>query len=387
MQEHPVSQYVVRIFNGPLQGCEFVLDRRRTLFVVGSEAQFCAGEHLPTLPDEALYIPLEAGGCNFEIVFEDNMRSGCMIRELAGGEVHERALPLQTMTTVGALQIAVRSSDESWQSELLLPQAGPGTPLVVRVPGTRWQQLMGGTLIAVVLGAAMFMWAVSRPTPVSNVEALLSGVSTDMAVLYGRDNAVYVFANSERDANWGRQVLVRNGYAANQVLTTYDEQSRLQALLTEQLPAVSYHRLDLANPAEPRLLISRQRNPATAEMKKSIQAHLQAAMPYARSVHVVSSDDSQLVQVGEEGLRRLSLPYTRQINTDSVTFTIEGSLDDAQLQALSHWVSEFYQQWGDRYVHFAIELKDDWMKGKSFQYGADGYIKMTPSSWYFPKPL
>ena len=48
---------------------------------------------------------------------------------------------------------------------------------------------------------------------------------------------------------------------------------------------------------------------------------------------------------------------------------------------------EPYLQWGDRYVHFAIELKDDWMKGKSFQYGADGYIKMTPSSWYFPKPL
>ncbi|WP_306461289.1 PrgH/EprH family type III secretion apparatus protein, partial [Pseudomonas fluorescens] len=47
----------------------------------------------------------------------------------------------------------------------------------------------------------------------------------------------------------------------------------------------------------------------------------------------------------------------------------------------------FNQQWGERYVHFAIELKDDWLKGKSFQYGPQGYVKMTPSSWYFPKPL
>jgi len=81
------------------------------------------------------------------------------------------------------------------------------------------------------------------------------------------------------------------------------------------------------------------------------------------------------------------LPYHRSAQANSITFTVQGALADTELQAVRDYVSGFYRQWGDRYVHFEIELHDDWLKGKSFQYGPQGYIKMTPSSWYFPKPI
>lgn len=386
-QDLPGAQLVLRVFNGPLQGCEFTLERQRTLFIVGCETQFCSSTHLPTIPGDAIYIPLPSAGCNFEIVREDNLRSGCMLFPLSDEAVEPRVLVFQTLEHVGALQIAVRPDDEPWHPELLVPAIKAPEPVPARIPGSRAQQLSAGVLITVAIGLGIFGWGFTRPTPVSNVEALVAGASNAMTVLYGQDKAVYVLADSEREASWARQVMVRNGYAANQVLTLQDEQTRLSGVLADTFPTLAYHRLDLGNPGQPRLLISRQRNVLNPGLQQRIETVLRNAMPYAHDVQIVSSDDEHYVRRAQEGLNRLVLPYSREKNADSVTFTIKGSLEDAQLQALSNFVKAFNAQGGGRYVNFIIEMQDDWLKGKSFQYGTQGFVKMTPSSWYFPQPL
>ena len=388
MQDSPAIQCVLRVFNGPLQGCEFNLAQYVNFFLVGPEARFCAVEHVPSVPQDAVYIPLDAGGCNFEVLLDDNAHSGCQLRVFGPLGVEERTLAFQALENIEGLQIAVRPADESWLPELLLPiTPAPHVPDSGRVPGSRNQQLGVGLALLLALGGAVFAWQVSRPSPVSSVEALIRGADAEMTVLYGRDRAVYVFADTERQAGWGRQVLVRNGYSATQLLTPYGERARLEALLLEQEPRLAFHRIDLADPAQPRLLVSAQRNVLTPQDQLRVQALLRDAAPYARDVLIVSSDDGLLARQAEQGLQRLALPFTRQANDDSVTYRVEGSLADVELQALTSYVTRFNQQWGDRYVNFAIELKDDWLKGKSFQYGPQGYIKMTPSSWYFPKPL
>jgi len=125
----------------------------------------------------------------------------------------------------------------------------------------------------------------------------------------------------------------------------------------------------------------------TPPLQRELETLLKNATPYAKAFVVRSADDRDLTRRAEQGLARLAVPYERQDKDASVTFTVQGSLQDTELSAVRDFVNEFYQLWGDRYVHFAVELKDDWLKGKSFQYGPKGYIKMTPSSWYFPKPL
>jgi len=388
MQDSPATQCVLRVFNGPLQGCEFNLAQHDNFFLVGPEARFCAAEHLPSVPEDAVYIPLDAGGCNFEVLLEENARSGCRLRVLGALGVEERTLAFQTLENIEGLQIAVRPVDEPWLEALLQPATpAPRSPHLMQVPGSRAQQWGIGLVLLLVLGGAVFAWQVSRPSPVSSVEALIRGADAEMSVLYGRDRAVYVFADSERQAGWGRQVLVRNGYAATRLLTTYGERARLEALLLENEPRLAFHRLDLADPAQPRLLVSAQRNLLTPQDQLRVQHLLREAAPYAREVVIVGSDDGLLARQAEQGLQRLALPFTRQANGDSVTYRVEGSLEDVELQALNSYVTRFNQLWGDRYVNFVIELKDDWLKGKSFQYGPQGYIKMTPSSWYFPKPL
>jgi type III secretion system PrgH/EprH family protein len=387
MQDTPATQCVLRICSGPLQGCEFLLRRRRTLFVVGAEAEFCSPDRPVTIPEDAIYIPLGAGGSNFEVLLEDNGRSGCFVRVLGDEESVERPLPFQSLECVGGVHIAVRLQEEPWREGVIGNLLSTAQPESFQAAGTWRQRLVAGSGIALLVGLTMVAWYASSPNPVSNVEALIAGGNARMPVVYGRDRTVYVFAGSEREANWGRQVLVRNGYAATQVMTVYDERGRLENLLARLAPEVTYHQLDLSDPTVPRLLVSQQRNVLSTDSQRQLEKALTAAAPYAQEVQIIHRDDDELVHQAEEGLKRLALPFTRIKENNSVTFMIEGSLQDAELKALSNYVVEFTQKWGGHYVHFAIELKDDWLKGKSFQYGPQGYVKMTPSSWYFPKPL
>lgn len=389
MQDIPATQCVIRVFNGPLQGCEFRLTQARTLFVVGPEAVYCSAQGPLPVPEDALYIPLEQGGCNFEVLLSPNSREGCRVRLLDEGDAQELAVPFQVRRAIGGLQVALRPDDEEWHEGVLaLPDDAPEAASDKVHPLRPLQQWAWcGVAALFIAGVAASGWYFSRPSPVSTVEALIAGAPAEMIVLRGRDAKVYVFASTERDAAWGRQVLMRNGYAATQVLTVSDERARLETLLASSKPQLAFHRLNMNTPSSLRLSVSQQRNRLTPDLKARLQSQLTQAAPYATQVQVDASDDEALVSLADQGLKRLAIPFTRHRQSDSVTFTVEGSLEDGELQALRGFVSGFQQQWGDRYIHFAIELKDDWLKGKSFQYGPQGYIKMTPSSWYFPKPL
>ncbi|VVO48672.1 PrgH/EprH family type III secretion apparatus protein [Pseudomonas fluorescens] len=390
MQELPATTMVLKIFNGFLQGCEFRLNQPRTLFVVGSEAVFCVPERLAAVPEDAIYVPFEGEGCNFELLFNDQVAPGYVLRLFKDEEAQDRACELQTLQKVAGLRIAVKSDGEDWTHEL----GGSGPSLIESPVKPGWFErfrmrswLLAGVAMIFILGAVLLSSTFLRPSQVSTVESLIAGSNSTMTVLYGRDRTVYVFADSERDANWGRQVLVRNGYSATQVLTPAQERIRLEAFLADLQPQLAYHYLDLSNPTKLRLLISGQRNQLTPDLRSRLETKMLEAAPYALEFSLEASDDNIFEREAEQGLKRLGINFNLQRNTDSVNFSVVGSLDDGELHALTDYILTFQQQWGGRYVNFTIELKDDWLKGKSFQYGPQSYIKMTPSSWYFPQPL
>jgi type III secretion system PrgH/EprH family protein len=388
MQDAQDASWVLRIFNGPLQGCEFKLVERRTLFMVGPQERFCDNQQPLSIPADALYIPLARDGCNFEVLVTGNAVTGLNLRILGEGDVQERVCAKQTLESVGGLRFAVRPANEPWDDALL----GADDPPLLEVLEGRgkntappWAGAVAG-LVAVALLAGGWYWL--RPNPIADVQTLISGSSAGFTVLHGRDRTLYAFAASERDANWGRQVLERSQHKpTTRVLTPADEQDRLQRLVAAAEPALAWHSIDLSDPGQPQLLVSNQRNLLTPALQQRLTTLLREAAPYARDVTVAGRDDQQLAGLAEQGLKRLGLSYSRSAHANSVTFTLQGSLRDVELQAVREYVAGFYRQWGDRYVHFAIELHDDWLKGKSFQYGPQGYVKMAPSSWYFPKPI
>jgi len=388
MQDTPTPAWVLRVFNGPLQGCEFKLTERRTLFVVGSQDRLCDQQQPLSMPADALYIPLDLDGCNFEVLIGDTSINGVTLRILLEAQTEERTCSKQTLESVGGLRFALRPENESWDHALLAAAEPAQTALRVEQglkPFPKWLGAAAGLAVAVLLAAG---WYVTRPNPIADVQVLIGGSSCGFTVLPGRDRTLYAFAASERDASWGRQVLERSKYQSpTTVVTVADEQDRLQRMLANAEPALAWHSIDLSRPAVPQLLVSNQRNQLTPALQQRLTGLLREAAPYADEVVISGRDDQQLAGLAEQGLKRLGLPYHRSAQANSITFTVQGALADTELQAVRDYVSGFYRQWGDRYVHFEIELHDDWLKGKSFQYGPQGYIKMTPSSWYFPKPI
>jgi hypothetical protein len=129
------------------------------------------------------------------------------------------------------------------------------------------------------------------------------------------------------------------------------------------------------------LLLSAQRNLLTPDQQARLIETLLAAAPYARDV--VLQVHALLADLALSGLQRLSLAFRRVEYGNSVTFAVAGDLQDAELAAARQCVDDFYRQWGGRYVHFTVELRDDGLKGTSFQTGPKVYVKTSVSSWHF----
>jgi type III secretion system PrgH/EprH family protein len=387
MPDIPPASLVLRLFNGPLAGCEFALRQPRTLFLVGPPATFCAGASLPSVPADAIYVPLDAGGCNFEVLLADAAGGACRLRHW-GEAGTARAVDLQSMISVGALKVALRTADEPWSEALLQP---PAAAEAICAPAVSSRWIPGIATFAALVSVAAVLhfgaWQALQPDPVADVRALLGGAAGVLQVLGGDAHEVHVLAATSRDASWARQALQRSGLDASGVIEAHVERARLQRLLNQHFPHLAYHRIDFSDGAVPELWVSAQRNDLTAELRAELEVLLLAHVPYARAVHIRTTDDQVLVAAAEQGLARLAIPFQRLDKPGAVTFTVQGSLQDGELLAVRDYVNEYYRLWGDRYVHFAIELKDDQLQGRSFRYGPQGYVKMAPSSWHFPQSL
>jgi len=384
MSAPPLQPCVLRILNGPLQGCEFPISEPRTLFIVAPLNLLGDAACPLSVPANAIYIPLDHGGCNFEVLLDESGVKLRLLDELA----QTRPLTFQCSEHVGGLQIGLHARDQHWAPEQIESQSRPSYPDVAR----RWPRktfvkwLSGGVALSLLV-ASVGVWSVPVHTPETDVRQLIAGASAEVEVVHGRDKTVYVFVASERDAGWSRQVLMRNNLLSAKVLVMDQERRRLEKLLVDHDPQLAWHSLDLKNPSIPRLLVSAQRNVLSPDAQARLLDVLLQAAPYARDVAVQMQDDYLLAELAEQGLQRLSLGFSRVEYGDSVTFAVAGNLQDSELAAARQYVDGFYRQWGDRYVHFTVELKDDSLKGKSFQTGPQGFIKMTSSSWHFPTKL
>ncbi|AZF10368.1 hypothetical protein C4J93_2170 [Pseudomonas sp. R2-37-08W] len=373
---------VLRVLDGPLCGCEYELRDKQNLFVVGMEREFFNDESAVSFPEHSFYIPLEGSSSNFEVLVEETAQSGVMVR-IFGEEVVERSLTYQVIHSVGSLRIALRPLDADWVDGLF---DEPAPETFARTISNR---LSVKSVIAMLLSGVVLIacfWWESRPTPVVSVKSVVGGVSSPYRIIKGRDDKIYMFASSERELSWGRQVMMRNNSTGIDVMSIREEAKRVEGELLRHYPGLAFHRLDLSNPEFPRLVLSKERAHLDLAAGEALRTFLLKDMPYVQSVKIERRSDLELEALAKDGLQRLAVPFERMHHPAGVTFKVRGALNDGELNNVRELVESFYQQWGGRYVSFALELDDDWLKGKSYQLGSQGYIKMSPSSWYFPAP-
>jgi type III secretion system PrgH/EprH family protein len=390
--ESPDARAVLRLLNGPLSGCEYHLNGDTTLVVAGAASTLLGAmahkeaAERPVFPESAIVVPMD-GGSNFEIILDDNARDGFRLRTLAP-QLEEYVRPYQEVCRVGTLAFAVRPADADWAPGIVdaLPTAAEPEDVTPRQRSWLIRMLLGVIALFALLALGLALWMTLKDNQrVAEVAAVVTGSSGQYRLLKGSDGAIYIFADSERDVSWARQALTREGLIASaRVSTLRDEELRLCKLLLESYPTLSFHRVKLANSARPVVVLSQERAHISSKERQALTASLATWMPYAESIGIATWSDAMLDEQARAGLDRLGIAYERVGNADSVTYTVQGSLNDIELARLQVFTDSFYRDFGTRYIYFSVALKDDWLKGKSFKYGGPGYVKMTQQHWFFP---
>ncbi|TCL06148.1 PrgH/EprH family type III secretion apparatus protein [Sodalis ligni] len=385
----PHDVIVVRLLNGLLKGCEYHLSSGKTLFIAadGGELDACA---LPSFPQDSVLLLAEGESVNFEIITAPATGETAVLRILDDSEARETALEANRAYPVGSLMLAIRKGNETWSDEILNFQVDKApAPVPLRNKNrNRWviAALACTAVTAFILVLLLGKWDVQQ----REIMALANQLSDEpekYRILSGRDGTMHVLTADDQDASWGRQSLVRSKASQKVTIASYREETqRIGRWLEVNYPFIKLHHFNLEQPTQPLLLISRQRNVVDDAGITRLHKGLMEQLPYAQDIRLENMDDQAVATDAEEGVKKLAVPYTRIDNADSVTFVITGALNDGERQRIRSFVEGYERRWNGHYVQFAVELEDDWLKGKSFKYGQHGYVKMTPGHWYFPKP-
>lgn len=375
MQEAATDSCVMRVFNGPMAGCEFFLAAGTTQVMVGSAAEVASVTGQGAGSPQVLFIALDQEACSFEIMVEAPGVHGIRGRRLQASPAPWQQWPMQQQQQIGGLQIAFRLNSQAW----CLQQA-PAASL-------RWNSGYGsmlrvaGVFVLCLLLMSVAVWLLPDRTVTEQQRSVSVLVDAHVPVLLGRDQLIYVLVDSQREATWTRQVLMRHQLEGVALIVTAQEQQRLERKLLAFEPGLAIRLLDLSVPKHPVLVLAGE--PPEQGLKERLEQHLLRIAPYAEHLAFRLQDDRFSVEQAVAGLRQMGVPFWREDPSGSVALRIEGSLQDSQLEAVRRFIRGFEQQWGTRFVHFSIVLQDDRLKGLSYQVGEQGYSKPSSTSWQF----
>lgn len=382
---------LVRILSGRLKGCEYLLKTEKTLIIVSGPQEGHAGVP-PSLPDDCIFIPDSEAEASVELIHDGAAPAQLRVREVAeqgGGQ--DTVVAANQIFQIGPLSLAWRAVDEPWADAVLNPQAGNSDRLAIT--GGAHPRRLAAILCAVsaIVMMAYGLYAYYSSDTHQRKRVALAGQLAEepdkFHIVQGRDGIMYALAWNAADAAWGKQSVVRLGTSvAVKVLSTADEQRDIYRWLNQFFPFLSLHRIEVDQPSQPVIVLSQQRSALSPQQQAQLKHGLMQALPYISDIVLTTLDDQVIAAQAEAGVKKISVHYERINNPDNVTFVIKGDLDDGQLQLLNRYIDSYYHRWNGRYVQFAIELKDNWLRDKSFRYGPQGYIKVSAGHWYFSPP-
>ncbi|WP_095161679.1 PrgH/EprH family type III secretion apparatus protein [Pseudomonas sp. Irchel 3F5] len=374
MQTTATDPCVMRVFNGPMAGCEFVLAQGPTRVLVGPLQTQDPGTG-PGIGEQVLCVPFEQDNCSFEVVAPDPDTHSVRLRPLQPASATWQHWPLQQQRQIGGLQLAFRLSSQEWALQ---------QPVVASIARKKLSVSLRLASVVLALGllvASVGVWSLPDRTVSAQQRSVSALVSAQAQVLQGRDQLVYVLVDSQREAAWNRQVLMRQQLGSVVVAVMAQEQQRLEQQLLAVEPGLPIRLLDLNDPQRPLLVLAG--NTLEPGLKERLEQQLLRDAPYAGHLAFRVQDDRVSVEQALAGLRQIGVPFQRSDQAGGIALRIEGNLQDSQLEATRRFIRRFEQQWGSRFVHFSIVLQDDPLKGLSHQAGEQGYIKTSPASWQF----
>ncbi|WP_063534662.1 PrgH/EprH family type III secretion apparatus protein [Burkholderia sp. MSMB1589WGS] len=407
----------LRILFGPLFGSDIAIPSGELFFCVGEHVvdDRPAGkpenraDHFLEHAVDTLYIPHRAGSPNFRLRFPrlpgratqiaetgDAARGDFEVDFLSADGCVTQYAAFNTVCRAGDVAFAVKRQGDGWSDAVVhyAPQPEPhalrprASDAAAEPPEriSRFALKLGAVLVAGGALAALAYWQVQRyagAQKLASVNGVLAGAPARNAILPGDDGRIYVLSASQDGAEWDREALLKAALPERvEVAVIGAERRRIEGRLDEA--GIDFVTVRLDAPERPELIVT-DRLPAAA--RERAVRELRRAAPYVQDVRVIDASLGAIEQEARNALDKVGARYRLLARQGGATFEVATSFGDEELAALQNLMRSFGHKWGTRRVDFKIALRTDWLKGKSYREGGDGYVLLDHASWYFPQPL
>ena len=155
----------------------------------------------------------------------------------------------------------------------------------------------------------------------------------------------------------------------------------MKKLLSEHV--IPFFDVKFTSPFKVNLLLSQERGARERNIDQIIRDILIKDFPYLVNINIQRISDGVVLANAAERLKSMGLYSQRSVAANHVTFNISGEIDDFQLVTLRRQANEFYDQYGDQYVKFVVNLNEDPLRNRTFKTGADSYVVIPGNHWLY----
>lgn len=392
--EEKKGLYVIRFLNTQLKGCEYCITEAETHFFIQQQDKLKRQQDLLISPAN-IFVPDETLSLSFDILVGEKGEKPRLVA-FTEKQPEEITLNYQQVCHYCGFYFALREMKETeWHDEVNkfeLPTLNVPPGVVNKRNKKKFYLSLLGIGMTIFLGMVFTEYYLDSENKkkVSLIQ-VLGGDERSYSVSLGNDTQWYVFAEDEASHNWAARALQKSAdFSQSVIINKRSEASRLANEIYRRWPHIRFHLIRFDNPEKPEIVLSKERGGIDLKDKATVDAFrngLLSLLPYAKNVHFSIISDAVVVNQAEQGLREIAEVYSKDKQHDLVSFTVRGYLNDSELNDLKGFIVSFNKKWQRHYVHFKIELQNDRLKGKSYQYGAGGYIKLTPRHWDFSNDI
>lgn len=390
--------YLLKILSGTLAGVEYALGDGDTVFHIGPHRELIDGAASQMLgtAENVYYLPEDLPPAAFLVTVDaDAAPPALRLGERTGADTawHYRALEAQQVMQSAGVYFAVRLRDGAWSAEVagfMPPRAAQarmetsGPISVAAVPGLPVQRprlLLGlAALACLALAAGWVYWNFQPDTRVRGLAAVLRDAPGEYQVVAGDGSRLYVFADDAAGKAWGERASRRLQRGDDIYLLRSIEAVRLERLLIDAGQNVVVVRLQ--QPRQPQIVLA---GVATSERRKQVQQVLSGQVPYASRLEITAISDQALAALAQAQLRRLGISSRAEPRGQRVSIVNDVFLDDAGLNAMARTAREFHRQWGQHRISIQLQLWDDLLQGKSYQYSPGQLLSVGNGRWQYSR--
>lgn|GEM_PF-5160830 len=344
-------------------------------------------------------IPVEESqaDCNIKNDLADDDES-----ESTGEDVNSDVLPragdysvitisLNQPVVIGNAVIALRLASDSWSSSVTqydYPFSSHNEDIHSQIvlsseSEKKRPSILLSTACAVgCIAAAALLFVLCSPNEVVTLKDTLSLINP--AISQNINGSIYVLTKTQPEAEWSEKALRKSNVARSNsvsILAETAEISRMRKILAEHV--IPFFDIKFTSAFTVKLLLSQERSARIQNIDQSIQKLLATKFPYLKSINIQRISDKTVLSNAIDRLRSLGVYSEKDISPNHVTLSISGEIDDFQLNTLRRQVDEFYDQYGDEYVKFVVNLNEDPLRNRTFKSGPDSYVVVPGNHWLY----